>query len=100
MTEAIITCPNCATEIKLAEAQKAQAGFLRKQRELEDAKREIDLTVEKKVAEGIGEARQKAKIEAEDCLKLKVAEKEEQIAAMQRQIEELRRRAEQGSQQL
>ena len=44
--------------------------------------------------------RDKAKLEAEEALKLKVAEKEETIAAMQRQIEELKRKAEQGSQQL
>ena len=85
---------------KLAEAQKAQADFLKKSRELEDAQRELDLTVEKRVQDTIGEVRLKARQEAEDTLKLKVTEKEEQIAAMQRQIEELRRRAEQGSQQL
>jgi hypothetical protein len=39
------------------------------------------------------------KQEAEDALTLKVREKAEQIASMQRQIEELMRRAEQGSQQ-
>ncbi|MET4331031.1 hypothetical protein ABIB80_006889 [Bradyrhizobium sp. i1.15.2] len=36
-----------ANNVKLAEAQKAQADVLRKQRELDDEKREIDLTVEK-----------------------------------------------------
>src|SRR5262249_23795753 len=41
-----------------------------------------------------------AKTEAEEGLKLRVAEKEEQIASMQRQIDELKRKAEQGSQQL
>jgi len=40
------------------------------------------------------------KKEAEDGLKLKVAEKEQTINSMQKQIEELKRRAEQGSQQL
>ncbi|MEE9232913.1 MAG: hypothetical protein V3U07_05620, partial [Nitrospirales bacterium] len=38
---------------KLAEAQKAQADLLKKQRELDDAKRELDLTVEKRVQEGL-----------------------------------------------
>lgn len=85
---------------KLAEAQKEQAVLLRKQRELDDARRELDLTVEKRVQGSLTEIRQKAKIEAEDGLKLKVAEKEQQIASMQRQIEELKRKAEQGSQQL
>jgi hypothetical protein len=85
---------------KLAEAQKTQLDLLRKQRELDDAKRELDLTVEKKVQESLTAVRDKAKQDAEDGLKLKVLEKEAQIASMQRQIEELSRRAEQGSQQL
>ena len=87
-------------DAKLAEAQKAQAEMLRKQRELDEAKREFELTVEKKVQEGLSAVRDKARLEAEDALKAKVAEKETQIAGMQRQIEELRRKAEQGSQQL
>ena len=87
-------------EAKLAEAQQAQAELIRKQRELDDAKREMDLTVEKRVQESLGTVRDKAKLEAEEGLKLRVLEKEEQISSMQRQIEELRRRAEQGSQQL
>ncbi len=86
--------------IKLAEAQKAQADVMRKARELDDARRELDLTVEKKVQESLVSVRDKAKLEAEEHLKAKVSEKEVQIAGMQRQIEELRRRAEQGSQQL
>ncbi|MEE8606292.1 MAG: hypothetical protein V3S55_01705, partial [Nitrospiraceae bacterium] len=36
---------------KLSEAQKAQAELIKKQRELDDAKRELDLTVEKRVQE-------------------------------------------------
>jgi hypothetical protein len=85
---------------KLAEAQKAQVDLLRKQRELDDQKRELDLTVEKRVQVSANEIREKAKKEAEEGLKLKVAEKEEQIASMQRKIEELKQKAEQGSQQL
>lgn len=85
---------------KLAEAQKAQADLIRKQRELDDAKREMDLTIEKRVQELLATTREQAKKEAEDGLKLKVAEKEQTISSMQKQIEELKRRAEQGSQQL
>jgi len=85
---------------KLAEAQKAQAELIKKQRELDDAKRELELTVEKRVQEGLTDVRTQAKKEAEDEQKLKVMEKEQTIAAMQKQIEELKRRAEQGSQQL
>lgn len=85
---------------KLAEAQKAQADLIRKQRELDDAKRELELTVEKRVQEGLTATRDQAKKEAEEALKFKVMEKEQTILAMQKKIEELNRRAEQGSQQL
>ena len=85
---------------KLAEAQKAQADVIRKQRELDDARRELDLTIEKRVQADLGAEREKAKKEAEEELKLKVMEKDQTITAMQKQIEELKRRAEQGSQQL
>jgi hypothetical protein len=85
---------------RLAEAQKTHADLLRKQRELDDAKREFELTIERRVQEELGGVRDKAKRDAEDDLKLRLAEREETIAAMQRQIESLRQRAEQGSQQL
>ncbi|MBE0537369.1 MAG: DUF2130 domain-containing protein [Phycisphaerae bacterium] len=85
---------------KLAEAQKAQAGLIRKQRELDDAKRELDLTIEKRIQAGLEATRDKARKEAEEQMRLRVMEKEQQISSMQRQIEDLKRKAEQGSQQL
>lgn len=89
-----------ARDQKLAEAQKAQAELIKKQRELDDAKRELELTVEKRVQENLSEVRNQAKQQAEEEQKFKVMEKEQTIAAMQKQIEDLKRRAEQGSQQL
>lgn len=85
---------------KLAEAQKAQAELIRKQRELDDAKREMELTIETRIQAGLEVTRDQARKEAEASLNLKVAEKEQTISSMQKQIEDLRRRAEQGSQQL
>lgn len=85
---------------KLAEAQRIQADLLKQQRQLDDAQRELELTVEKRVQRELTEARSIAKKEAEDEQRLKVMEKEHTIIAMQKQIEDLRRRAEQGSQQL
>lgn len=87
-------------DVKLGEAQKAQAELIKKQRELDDAMREIDLTVEKRVQAGLSATRDQARKEAEEGLKLKVMEKEQTITSMQKQIEDLKRRAEQGSQQL
>lgn len=87
-------------EEKLAAAQKAEAEFMKRQRELDDAKREMDLTIEKRIREGIETARANARKEAEDSLSLKLKEREQTISSMQKQIEELKRKAEQGSQQL
>jgi hypothetical protein len=87
-------------EAKLAAAQAAQAEALRKARELDDAKRELEVTIETRVAGALGAERDKARTQAEEAMKLKVAEKEQVISSMQAQIEALKRRAEQGSQQL
>lgn len=85
---------------KLAEAQKTQAELIRKQRELDEAKRELDLTIEKRIQEGLASVRERAQKETEEKLKLKIMESEQTIASMQKKIEELSRRIEQGSQQL
>ena len=87
-------------DAKLADAQKAQVDLIRKQRELDDAMRELELTVEKRVQADLATARDKAKKDAEEEMKLKVMEAEQTIVSMQKQIEDLKRRAEQGSQQL
>jgi hypothetical protein len=87
-------------DAKLAEAQKVQAELLRKQRELDDARRELDLTVEKRIQEALEATRAQARKEAEEKLHLQVAEKEQTITSMKQTIEDLKRKAEQGSQQL
>jgi len=87
-------------EEKLAQAQQAQAELIRKGRELDDAKREMELTIEKRVQESLANIRDHARKEAEDKLSLKVMEKEQTILSMQKQIDELKRKSEQGSQQL
>ena len=84
---------------KLIAAQKAQAEALRKERELDEARRELELTIENNVQAELGNIRAKAKHDAESEAKLPLIEREQQIASMQKQIEELRRKAEQGSQQ-
>ncbi|UWU75567.1 DUF2130 domain-containing protein [Bradyrhizobium huanghuaihaiense] len=89
-----------ANDAKLAEAQQAQAELIRKQRALDEEKREFDLTVEKRVQASIEQIRLKAKQEADDAARLRVAEKDQTIESMTRTIEELKRKAEQGSQQI
>jgi hypothetical protein len=84
---------------KLAEAQKQQAELMRQQRALEEEKRELDLTIEKRVQVSISEIQIKARQEADEAARLRVAEKDQTIESMSRTIEELKRKAEQGSQQ-
>jgi hypothetical protein len=89
-----------AREEKLAQAQQAEAGLIKKQRELDDAKRELELTIQRRIELGLAEVRSKALRDAEDALRQKVLEKDETILSMQRTIEELKHKAERGSQQL
>ena len=72
----------------------------KKERELDDAKREMELTVQKQVQAELTAVRDKAKKDAEEGLTLKMREKEQTIASMQRKLEEMQRKLEQGSQQL
>ena len=72
---------------------------MKQQRELENAKREMEITIQTRVNKETELARVKMREEAEDAMNLRVKEKEMTISAMQKQIEDLKRRAEQGSQQ-
>jgi hypothetical protein len=87
-------------DAKLAEAQRAQADVVRRQRDFEAKERELELTIEKRVSANVSQIQLQARQDAEDQLKFKVAEKDQLIHSMQKQIEELRRKSEQGSQQL
>ncbi len=87
-------------EEKLGEAQRLRADLLRRERALEDANRELELTVEKRVQKNLEAIRAQSLKDAEESMQLKIAEKEHTISAMRRQIEALKQKAEQGSQQL
>ncbi len=87
-------------EAKLAEAQQQQAEYARKARELDDAKRELDLTIERRIQEGLPVIREQIQREAEDKYSLPTREKDQTIASLQRKVEEMTRQIAQGSQQL
>jgi hypothetical protein len=89
-----------ANNAKLAKAQRAHSDVIRKTRELDAARRQLDLSVEKKVQESLAAVRDQAKAETEDRLNARISERELQITGMRHQIEQLRRKADQGSQQL
>jgi len=85
---------------RLGEAQAKEAAFIKQKRELEDAQRAMDVTIQTRVSEEAELVRQKAKLEAETAMNLRLKEKEMTISGMHKQIEDMKRKAEQGSQQL
>ena len=86
-------------ETQLEEAHKKELELVKKQRAFAEEKRQLDLTIEKRVSVEAEALKTKFKAEADASLDLKLKEKEMTISAMQTQIEGLKRRAEQGSQQ-
>ena len=88
-----------ANNKKLAEAQAAQADALRKSRELDEARRELELTVQRKVTEGAAAVREEARRVAEEAIGLRVAEREQTIETLRKALEDAQRKAAQGSQQ-
>ena len=85
---------------KLAASQEKEIEFLKKQRLLKDKEREMELTIEQAIQNKSEEIHQKAHKEAVDSVNLKVSEKDLQIKSMIKKIDELKRKAIQGSQQL
>lgn len=87
-------------EEKLNQSHKVEVEFIKKQRALEDEKRALDLTIEKKVQEKSQEIRLQSNKDAEDYWSLKIKEQEIQKNQLKQKIEELKKQMEQGSQQL
>jgi hypothetical protein len=85
---------------KLAEAQRAQAEVIKMSRALEERSRELDLTVEKRVRDEVVALREQARREIGDELKFKLSERDLTIDSMKKQLDEMKRRMEQGSQQM
>jgi hypothetical protein len=84
---------------KLKAAQEQEAEFLRQKRALDDERRELKLQVERQVRQELEAVRRQAKAQAEEQIGLQVRDKDEAIQGLRRQIDELKRKAEQGSQQ-
>ena len=85
---------------KLVEAQKAQAEALRKERELDDRGRELELTIQKQVSEQVNAAASKAETAVDERYRLKLLEKDTLLESMQKKVEELNQKITQGSQQM
>lgn len=84
---------------KLQDTQKRELELLRKQRELEDQRKNLDLELERKLQEQKAWVEKAAIERVTEQQRLKDLEKEKQLTDLREQIEELRRKAEQSSQQ-
>jgi hypothetical protein len=85
---------------RLEEAQKKELEFRKKQRELEDKEKSVDLVVQRKLDEEKVRLSQEVAAKASEEFRQKVAEKDHQLDGMRKQIEDLKRKSEQGSQQI
>jgi len=84
---------------RLQQAQQAELDLRTKTRELEEQKREFELTLARKLDEERQQIRDAAKKEATEERALKEAEKDKLVDDLRKQIGELQRKSEQGSQQ-
>lgn len=109
-----ITCPNCKTRIALSPTTlerlttnaldallaTERAALARKARQVDSLARQLNLKIEKGVENALAPVRQQARAEAEASLSVIIRERELQLAGLRQQINDLKQRAEQGSQQL
>jgi hypothetical protein len=86
-------------DAKLEEASNAELVLRKKARELEDGKKNLELEVARKIDEERGKIEEDVTKRITEERHFKDLEKEKQITDMRLQIEELKRKAEQGSQQ-
>jgi len=85
-------------EGKLQESQKMELELRKQTRELQSKEKNLDLEIARKVDVERSDIQDKAKKEFEEDHRLKNAEKDKNLADMKKKIEELQRKAEQGSQ--
>ena len=84
----------------LEEAQRHELALRKKQRELEEKEEKLELELSRKIDDERQKIIEKASQGFEEKHRLKDAEKDKQLNDMKTQIDELKRKAEQGSQQM
>lgn len=88
-----------AQDEKLREAQAAQTAALKREEQLKDKEAEMELTLQKMLAEERPVLAEKLAREADEKAGLKLAEQAQVMEGMKRQIEALKQKSEQGSMQ-
>ncbi len=88
------------TQVQLDKARDTELALRKREREIEDKSHQLELTLERRLAQERELVRQKATKEAEDNLGLTLAQKDKQIEQMSKTIADLKRQSEQGSMQV
>lgn len=86
-------------EEKLEEAKKIELQLRKRERELEERAKDVELEVARKINQERKNIENEVAQKFIDEYRMKDAEKDKQIGDLRKQIEDLKRRAEQGSQQ-
>ena len=87
-------------QAKLAQAESAELALRKERRILEEEKQRLELEVERRLEAERLRIREATQKEEEQSYLLKLAEKDKLISDMKKQVEELRRKGDQSSQQL
>jgi hypothetical protein len=88
------------TRAKLKEAKAAELQLRGERQKLQEEREDLELTLTRRLDEERSKIRDKVKHEAAEEHRLKEAEREEMIRGLRDQIEILKRKSEQGSQQI
>ena len=85
---------------KIIEGQKQELELRKRQRELENKEKALELEMARKIDGEKAKIQEEAHKNFEDQHRLKDAEKNKQLEGMRKQIDDLKRKAEQGSQKI
>lgn len=86
-------------QAKVLQANQKELAFLKRERELQDRVEAVELEVTRRTHEQLQKVREQALKELDEQHRLKLMENEQKVQMLLRQIEDLKRKAEQGSQQ-
>lgn len=91
---------NADNEAKLNEARKKELEFLKKEQQLQDKEKELELEMQRLINEEKVRLTEAIRKQEEERNQLKFKEYEKQLEDQKKLVEEMRRKAEQGSMQL
>ncbi len=86
-------------QAKVQQANQKELALLKEKRDLEEKVRSVELEVTRRTQEELKKVREQALRELDEEYRLKLSEKQQQVEALLRQLENAKRSAEQGSQQ-